>query len=152
MNANRIEYEKEHIASFIKANPGWRERLLHEPRRLFYDYESNIIYLRFGNPGVVIMTYMDDDDDEFEWGYEEESLQIVAIHIMPFRQYYAPRYPNLQAAYDAMCRDWGEGDWFIDLPPQSQIDKPTAATRFADILLECARDPVPVPYSEIQSR
>ncbi len=143
MNASQIEYEKEYVAKFIKANPGWRERLRHESRRLFYDYESNIIYLKFGNPSVVIMTYMDDDDDEFEWGFEEESLQIAAIHIMPFRQYYAPRYPKLQAAYDAMCRDWGEGDWFIHLLPQAKTKGASSAAALADALMECARDPVP---------
>lgn len=145
MNVSQIEYEKEHVANFIKANPGWRERLRHEPRRLFYDYESNIIYLRFGNPSVVIMTYMDDDDDEFEWGFEEESLQIAAIHIMPFRRYYASRYPKLQAAYDAMCRDWGEGDWKIRLLPQAKTKGASSAAALADALMECARDPVPVP-------
>ena len=145
MNVSQIEYEKEHIAKFIKANPGWRERLRHEPRRLFYDYESNIIYLRFGNPSVVIMTYMDYDDDEFEWGFEEESLQIAAIHIMPFRRYYLSRYPKLQAAYDAMCRDWGACDWFINLLPQAKTKGASSAAAFADALLECARDPVSLP-------
>ena len=142
MNASQIEYEKEQIAKFIRVNGGWRERLRHEPRCLFYDYESNIIYLRFGNPSVVIMTYMDNDDDEFEWGFEEESLQIAAIHIMPFRKYYAPRYPKLQAAYDAMCRDWGAGDWKIRLLPQAKTTGGSSAAAFADALLECARDPV----------
>ena len=142
MNVDQAEFEKEHIASFIKVNHDWRKRLRQEPRRLFYDYESNIIYLKFGNPDFVVMTYLDQDDREFEWGYEDESLEIVAVHIMPFRKYYAPRYPKLQAAYEALCRERGEGDWFIDLPPQSQPDQPTAATLFADILLECARDPV----------
>lgn len=145
MNVNQVENDEEHITSFINANHGWRERLRFEPRLLFYDYESNILYLRFGNPSVVIMTYTDEDDDEFEWGYEEETLRIAAIHIMPFRQYYAPRYPRLQAAYEAMCRDWGAGDWKIDLPPQAASKETNSATAFADALLECARDPVVVP-------
>ena len=149
MNANQVAIEKEHVTSFIKANANWRKQVSHEARHIHYDYESDILFLRFGNPYFVVMTYLDHDDREFEWGYEDETLEIVAIHIMPFRHYYAPRYPRLQAAYDAMCRDWGAGDWFIDLPPQSQADKPTAATRFADLLLVCARDPVPVPSPEI---
>ena len=144
MNEKQVAAEKEHIASFIKANPDWRKRVSHETRRIHYDYESDILYVKFGSPSFVIMTYMDHDDDEFEWGYEDGTSQIAAIHIMPFRKRYAPRYPKLQAAYDAMCRDWGAGDWFIDLPPQSETGKPNAATSFADALVECARDPVPI--------
>ena len=151
MNADQIAAEKEHVASFIKANPNWRKRVSHETRRIHYDYESDILFLRFGKPHFVIMTYMDDDDDEFEWGFEEESLQIAAIHVMPFRKYYAPRYPKLQAAYNAVCRDWGEGDWFINLLPQAETKGASSAAAFADALLECARDPVaaiapPPPY------
>ena len=144
MNVNQIEYEKEHTASFIKANPDWRKRVSHESRYIHYDYESDILLLRFGNPSLVVMTYMDHDDDEFEWGYEDSNLQIVAIQIMPFRKGYAPRYPKLQAAYNAVCRDWGAGDWFIDLLPQAKAQGASSAAAFADTLLESARDPVPV--------
>ena len=140
MNVNQIEVEAEFVASFIKANPDWRGRLYNEPRRIHYDYESDILYLRFGNPGFVFMTYMDHDDAEFEWGVEDGSLHIVAFHIMPFRQDYAPRYPKLQAAYESLCRESGVGDWFIDLPPQSQADRNSVAAAFADTLLESARD------------
>ena len=149
MNVSQVNYEKEHIANFIKANLNWRSRLRVESRYLHYDYESDIFFMRFGNPSFVIMTYMDHDDDEFEWGYEEGNLHIVAIHLMPFRKGYVPRYPKLQAAYNAVCRDWGEGDWHIHLPPQADSLEATAASTFADTLLECARDPVPVPISEI---
>jgi hypothetical protein len=145
MNAQETMTDEEFDASFIKANPDWRKRLNNEPKCLFYDYESNIIYLRFGNPDFVVMTYMDHDDAEFEWGYEYETLQIVAIHIMPFRRFYAPRYPKLQAAYEALCRDCGEGDWKIEIPPQADSVEATTAAALADALLECARDPVPVP-------
>ena len=144
MNANQIAAEEEHVASFIKANTNWRKRVSHEARYLHYDYESDIFFLRFGNPYFVIMTYMDHDDDEFEWGFEESNLQIAAIQIMPLRKSYALRYPKLQAAYDAMCRDWGEGDWFIHLLPQARTKGASSAAAFADALLECARDPVPV--------
>lgn len=150
MNSQEIMTDEEFDAGFTKANQDWQKRLHNQPKRLFYDYESNIIYLRFGNPDFVVMTYMDHDDAEFEWGYEYETLEIVAIHIMPFRRYYASRYPKLQAAYEALCRESGEGDWFIDLPPQSETESPTAATEFADALLECARDPVPAPGQTAQ--
>ena len=143
MNAQELMTDEEFDNCFIKANPDWRKRLSHESRYVHYDYESNILFLRFGSPEFVVMTYMDHDDAEFEWGYEYETLEIVAIQIMPFRRYYAPRYPKLQAAYEALCRECGVGDWFIDLPPQSETEAPTAATEFADALLECARDPVP---------
>ena len=142
MTSQEIMTDQEFDAGFIKANQDWRKRLRNQPKRLFYDYESNIIYLRFGNPDFVVMTNMDHDDAEFEWGYEHETLEIVAVHIMPFRQHYAPRYPKLQVAYDALCHECGTGDWFIDLPPQSDTGSPTAATAFADTLLECAHDPV----------
>ena len=106
MNANQIAAENEHVARFIKANPNWRKRVSYEARYIHYDYESDILFVRFGNPSFVIMTYMDHDDDEFQWGFEESNLQIVAIEVMPFRKRYASRYPKLQAAYDAMRRDW----------------------------------------------
>ena len=149
MNANQIAAEKEHVASFIKANPNWRKRVSREARYIHYDYESDILFLRFGKPTFMVMTYMDHDDDEFEWGFEDDTLQIVAIHVMPFRKRYAPRYPRLEAAYDAMCHDWGAGDWKINLPSQAETATPSTAAAFADILLESARDPVPVPSSEI---
>ena len=145
MNENQIESEKEHIASFIRANPDWRERLRNETRYVHYDYESDILFLRFGNPNFVVMTYMDHDDDEFEWGFEDDTLQIVAIHVMPFRKRFAPRYPNLQAAYDAVCRDWGASDWKIRLLPQAKTKGASSAAALADALMECARDPVPAP-------
>ena len=46
------------------------------------------------------MHWLDTDDDGFEWIVEYDSLLIVGVEIMPFRKYYAPRYPKLQAAYD----------------------------------------------------
>ena len=147
MNENQIESEKEHIASFIRANPDWRERLHNETRYVHYDYESDILFLRFGNPNFVVMTYMDHDDDEFEWGFEDDTLQIVAIHVMPFRKRFAPRYPKLQAAYDGMRRDWGAGDWKINLLPRCKTKGVSSADAFADALLECARDPVPAVSS-----
>ena len=143
MNANQVETEKEHIASFIKANPDWRKRVSHETRYIHYDYESDILFLRFGNPNFVVMTYMDHDDDEFEWGFEDDTLQIVAIHVMPFRKRFALRYPKLEAAYDAMRRDWGAGDWKINLLPRCKTKGVSSADAFADALMECARDPVP---------
>ena len=133
----------------LKANADWKDRLCRESRRIHYDYESDIIQLKFGNPGFIILHCLDNDPDGFEWVVEDDSLYIVGVEIFYFRRKYAPRYPKLQAAYEALCRDCGEGDWFIDLPSQSQADKATAATRFADILLECARDPVTVPSPEI---
>lgn len=142
MNINDIASHEDFVHHFCKANPGWRGRLCKENRRIHYDYESDILYVRFGNPGFVFMTYMDHDDDEFEWGVEDGSLHIVAIHVMPFRKRYAPRYPKLQTAYEAMCRDWGEGDWFISLLPQAKTKGASSAAAFADALLECARDPV----------
>ena len=139
MNVNDIQTEEEFIACFVKANPDWRDRLHKETRRIHYDYDSDILYLKFGNPGFVFMTYMDHDDTEFEWGVEDGSLHIVAFHIMPFRKGFAPRYPKLQVAYDALFRESGVGDWFIDLPPQSQANGKRAAAVFADLLLESAR-------------
>lgn len=142
MNANQIAAEEEHIRSFIKANPDWRKRVSHETRRIHYDYESDILFLRFGKPHFVVMTYMNHDDDEFEWGFEYSNLEIAAIQVMPFRKCYVPRYPKLQAAYDAMCRDWGACDWFINLLPQAETKGASSAAALADVLLECARDPV----------
>ena len=142
---NDIATHEEFVLHFMKANPDWRDRLRREARYLHYDYESDIFFLRFGNPGFVFMTYMDHDDAEFEWGVEDDTLYIVAIHLMPFRKGYVARYPRVQAAFEAMCRDWGAGDWMINLPPQAQTKTPTAATLLADTLLDCARDPVPVP-------
>ena len=129
----------------LKANTNWRNRLYKESRRLHYDYESDILHLKFGRPGLTILHWLDTDEGGFEWVVEYDTLHIVGVEIMPFRQRYAPRYPELQAAYDALCQDCGAGDWFIDLPSQSETGKPTAATVFADTLLECARDPVLAP-------
>lgn len=129
----------------LKANTNWRTRLCRESRRLHYDYESDILHLKFGRPGLTILHWLDTDEEGFEWVVEYDTLHIVGVEIMPFRKRYAPRYLKLQAAYEALCRDCGEGDWFIDLPPQSETESPTTATEFADALLECARDPVPAP-------
>ncbi len=126
----------------LKANADWKNRLFKEARRIHYDYESDIIQLKFGNPGFIILHCLDNDPDGFEWVIEDESLHIVGVEIFYFRQDYAPCYPKLQAAYDALCRESGIGDWFIDLPSQSQTGKATAATEFADALVECARNPV----------
>lgn len=149
MSSSEIATEDALNQCFIGVNQDWRARLIQEPQRIHYDYESDILQLKFGVPGFIILHWLDTDDDGFHWVVEEENLQIVGVEIFYFRHYYAPRYPKLQAAYEALCRDCGEGDWFIDLPSQSQADKPTAATRFADILLECARDPATVPSPEI---
>jgi hypothetical protein len=144
MNLNEVAAEEELNESFIKANPDWKTRLQKETRYIHYDYESNIIHLKFGSPGFTIMHWLHTDDDEFQWIVEDETLHIVGVEIMPFRQYYAPRYPKLQAAYDALCRDWGAGDWMINLLPKSETRGDSSAAAFADVLLECARDPVPI--------
>ena len=130
---------------FLKANAGWKNRILQEQRRIHYDYKSDILQLKFGNPGFIILHCLDSDPDGFEWVVEDDSLHIVGVEIFYFRKDYAPRYPGLQAAYDAMCRDWGAGDWKIDLPPQVASEEASSAAVFADALLECARDPVTVP-------
>ena len=145
MKANQAKIEEELSACFIRANPDWRDRLREETRHIHYDYESDILFLKFGSPGFVFMTWLDSDDEGFEWAVEDETLHIVGIHIMDFRQYYAPRYPRLQAAYNEMLIKRGEGDCCINLPPQADTKEPTAATAFADALLDCARDPTPVP-------
>ena len=145
MNLNEIATEDELNECFIKANTDWKTRLRKEPRYIHYDYKSNIIHLKFGRSGFTIHHWLDTDDDEFQWIVEDETLHIVGVEIMPFRQYYAPRYPKLKAAYDVMCREWGAGDWMINLLPQCETTEPTPVTDFADALLECARDPVPVP-------
>lgn len=142
MNVNEIASEEESNQCFIKANPDWRNRLRKEPRRIHYDYESDILQLKFRSPGFIILHWLDSDDDEFHWVVEDESLCIVGVEIFYFRQDYAPRYPKLRAAYDAMCRDWGTGDWHIHLLPQSWTQGGSSAAAFADALLECARDPV----------
>ena len=130
---------------FLKANADWKNRILEDPRRIHYDYESDIIQLKFGKPGFIILHCLANDPDGFEWVVEDDSLHIVGVEIMYFRQNYAPRYPELQTAYASMCREWGAGDWHIHLPSQNAIKEVTTATAFADALLECARDPVPVP-------
>ena len=152
MNLNEIATEEELNERFFKANPDWKIRLRKESRYIHYDYESNIMYLRFGRPGFTILHWLDTDDEGFHWVVEDDSLHIVGVEIFHFRRDYAPRYPKLQAAYDAMSRDWGKGDWKINIPAQANYVEATTASAFADALLECARDPVPVPYSEIQSR
>lgn len=134
---------------FFEANIDWRNRLCHESRRIHYDYDSDIIQLRFGRPGFSILNEPYDDDGDFSWVVEYECLNVVGVEIFNFRHNYAPRYPKLQAAYDAMCRDWGEGDWHIHILPQAETKAATAASTFADTLLECARDPVPVSSPEI---
>ena len=126
----------------LKANADWKTRFSRESRRIHYDYESDIIQLKFGNPGFIILHCLDNDPDGFEWVVEDDSLHIVGVEIFYFRWRYVPRYPKLQAAYDAMCRDWGEGDWFIHLLPQARTKGASSAAAFADALLECARDPV----------
>jgi len=145
MNVNEIASEEELNQCFIKVNPDWRNRLRREPRRIHYDYESDILQLKFGSPGFIILHWLDSDDDEFHWVVEDESLYIVGVEIFYFRQDYAPRYPKLQAAYDAMCRDWGACDWFINLLPQAKTKGASSAAALADVLLESARDPVSVP-------
>ena len=127
----------------LKVNADWRNRLSKESRRVHYDYESDIIQLKFGNPGFDILHRLDNDPDGFEWVVEDDSLHIVGVEIFYFRQDYVPRYPKLQAAYDAMCRDWGEDDWHIHLLPQAETKGASSAAALADALLECARDPVP---------
>jgi hypothetical protein len=143
MNVNEISSEAELNECFIKANPDWRNRLRKEARRIHYDYGSDILQLKFGNPGFIFLHWLDTDDEEFQWVTEDEGLHIMGVEIMPFRKGFAPRYPKLQAAYDALCRESGVGDWFIDLPPQSQANGKRAAAVFADLLLESARDLVP---------
>ena len=143
MNMKQFEYEAARIVGFIKANPDWRKQDRNETRYIHYDYESDIPFLRFGNPNFVVMTYMDHDDDEFDLGFEDDSLRMVAIHVMPFRKSYGLRYPKQQAAYDGLCRDWGAGDWKIHLPPQARTKGASSAAAFADALLGSARDPVP---------
>ena len=142
MNANEIVSEEEFDQCFIKANLNWRTRLLKEPRRIHYDYESDIIQLKFGSPGFIILHWLDADDDGFHWVVEDDGLLIVGVEIFYFRRKYAPRYPDLQAAYDAMCRGWGAGDWHIHFPPRNETkDASSSVSAFADILLECAHDP-----------
>ena len=145
MNAKQAKIEEELNTCFIKANPDWRDRLRDETRHLHYDYESDILYLKFGSPGSVYMTWLDSDDEELEWVVDEETLHIVGIHIMSYRQFYAPRYPKLRTLYGAMCRDWGEGDWCIHLLPQDRTKRASSAAAFADALMECARGPIPNP-------
>ena len=137
--------DEEFDRCLLKANTDWRKRLYKESRRIHYDYESDILHLKFSRPGVTILHWLDGDDEEFEWVVEDDSLHIVGVEIFYFRKRYAPRYPGLQAAYDAMCRDWGAGDWDINLPPQAAAGGRSSPAAFADALLECARDPVPVP-------
>ena len=129
----------------LKANTDWRKRLRKESRCVHYDYESDILQLKFGTPGLIILHRLDSDDEEFEWVLEDESLRIVGVEIFYFREDYAPRYPKLLAAYGALCQERGTSDWHINLPPQADTKEPIAATAFADTLLDCARDPVPVP-------
>ena len=143
MKETEMLTDEEFDNCLLRANKDWRLRLSKEPRYIHYDYESNILHLRFGRPGFTILHWLDTDDDGFEWIVEYDSLYIVGVEIMPFRQSYAPRYPKLQAAYDAMCHDWGEGDWKIHLMPQAKTKDASSASAFADALLECARDPVP---------
>ncbi len=141
--------DEEFDQCLLKANAAWKNRLSKETRRIHYDHESDIIQLKFGNPGFIILHCLNNDPDGFEWVVEDDSLHIVGIEIFYFRGKYVPRHPKLQAAYDAMCRDWGEGDWHIHLPPQADSIEGTAGSTFADTLLDCARDPVSVPSSEI---
>ncbi len=152
MDVADIETHPEFVHHFCQANPDWKDRLRNETRRIHYDYDSDILSLKFGNPGFVFMTYMDSDDSEFEWGVEDGSLHIAAIHIMPFRKEFAPRHPKLQAAYNALCRESGEGDWDIHLPPQSVADGRSPAASFADALVESAKDPVPGPAGQQPSQ
>lgn len=142
MNVNEIATEEELNQCFINANPYWRTQLRKEPRRIHYDYESDILQLKFGSPGFIILHWLDTDDDEFHWVVEDENLHIVGVEIFHFRKRFAPRYPELQAAYDAMRRDWGAGDWKINLLPRFKTKGVSSADAFADALLECARDPV----------
>ena len=143
MRVNETLTDEEFDNCLLKANTDWRNRLRKEPRRIHYDYESDILQLKFGDPGFIILHRLDTDDEEFEWVVEDESLYIVGVEIFYFRQDYAPRYSKLQATYDALCRDWGTGDWHIHLSPQNEIEEASSAAAFADALLECARDPVP---------
>ena len=129
----------------LKANADWKNRLCRESRRIHYDYESDILQLKFGNPGFIVLHCLDNDPDGFEWVVEDDSLHIVGVEIFYFRQDYAPRYPKLQAAYDAVCRDWGAGDWHIHLLPQAKTQGAGSAAAFADALIECARDPAAAP-------
>ncbi len=145
MSPHETFTDEEFDRCLLKANTDWRKRLCKESRRIHYDYESDILHLKFGTSGFTILHWLDTDEDGFEWVVEYDSLHIVGVEVMPFRKRYAPRYPDLQAAYDAMCRDWGEGDWFINLLPQAKTKGASSAAAFADTLLECARDPVPVP-------
>ncbi len=140
--------DEEFDEHLLKANAYWKDRIRQEPGRILYDYESDILQLKFGKPGLTILHCLDNDPDGFEWVVEDDTLRIVGVEIFYFRQDYAPRYLRLQAAYEALCRDRGEGDWFIDLPPQPENGKPTTASAFADALLDCAPDPVPVPDSK----
>ena len=144
MNVNEIESEEELIRRICKANLNWRGRVSNESRYLHYDYESDILFLRFGAPGFGFLIWFDDDEQEFNWKIEDESFHIVALEIMPFRKGLMPRHPKLQVAYGRAVKEFGACDWFIDLPSQSKNGEASAVTALADILLECARDPVPV--------
>lgn len=137
--------DEEFDRHLIKANADWKDRIRQEPGRILYDYESDILQLKFGKPGFAILHCLDGDPDGFEWVVEDDSLHIVGVEIFYFRQDYARRYPKLQAAYETLCRDWGAGDWKINIPSQAETTTPSAASAFADILLECARDPVLEP-------
>lgn len=137
--------DKEFDQYLLKVNADWKNRLCQESRRIHYDYESDILQLKFGSPGFIILHCLDSDPEGFEWVVEDDTLHIVGVEIFYFRKDYAPRCPKLQAAYDAMCRDWGEGDWHIHLLPQSRTKGVSSAAALADALLECARDPAPVP-------
>ncbi len=145
MNKSNALADEEFAECFFKANTDWRDRLGNESRCIHYDYDSDILQLKFGTPVFIILHKMDADDEEFEWVVEDDSLQIVGVEIFDFRQDYAPRYPSLQAAYEFLCTDQGVGDWHILLPSHKQAKDTSSATVFADTLLECARDPVPVP-------
>ena len=50
MKETEMLTDEEFDNCLLKVNKDWRIRLSKDPRYIHYDYESNILHLRFGRP------------------------------------------------------------------------------------------------------
>lgn len=103
------------IEEIRDANHDWVDRVQHEVHDFQYDYDADVLYVAYGDPGEAFSMPLDVEGEDVYLRVELDTHRIVGMDFLHFRKVFLKNHEDLGMIYDSLSGILGKLDWRLQL-------------------------------------
>ena len=107
--------ENDMIKEIRDANHDWVNRVQHEMHDFQYDYDADILYIAYGDPGDAFSMPLDVEGEDVNLRVEQGTFRIVGMDVFHFREVFIKNHADLRKVFESLSDVLGNLDWRLQL-------------------------------------